>query len=238
MLFFFKEKPIEIVAFIKDIYNSIKEFSPIVPARDLFPDWWRNTPSSSFNWDNLQPVNTAKSCPGIIQSLTTGFIMPLWSDLAIQYSDSQYQYQFSDMQTMLSDHPDYQSPNFCEDYWKFKIHSPWILNTPVKLMYTSPFYHNTSSSFPFIIPPAIVPPIKHLCGTQVFIFAKKEQKLNRTVLKSGTPLMHIIPLTESKVTIRCEVVSESEYSKKISIVGFKNSFNNRGLKNIFKNREK
>jgi hypothetical protein len=238
MLFFFKETPIEIIAYVKDVNNSIKEFSPIIPARECFPSWWKNTPSSSFNWDNLNPKNTVKSCPGIVQTLTSGFILPLWSDLALEYNDEQYRFQFSDNNTLLSAHPDEQAPGFCEDYWKIKIHSPWIFSTPVRLLYTSPFYHNTSSSLPFIVPPAIIPPVKELCGSNVFLFAKKQKELNKVLLKNGTPLLHIIPLTDKKVTIKCETLSESEYFKRESIVCTKSFFNNRGLKNLFRDKNK
>jgi hypothetical protein len=238
MFFFFKEKPIEIIAYVRDIDNSIREITPIIPARERFPTWWKNTPSSSLNWDSLLPDNTVKSCPGIIQILTAGFILPLWSDLALEYNDESYRYQFSDKQTVLSEHRNEQAPGFCENFWKLKIHSPWLISTPVKLLYTSPFYHNTTSEYPFVMPPAIIPPQVGLCGTHMFIFAKKEKSLKRVLFKNNTPILHILPMTEKNVVFRCETLSGTEFNKKESIVATKNTFNNRGLKNLFKQKQK
>jgi hypothetical protein len=39
MLFFFKEKPIEITAIISSQYLFAKEYSPIVQAKELIPEW-------------------------------------------------------------------------------------------------------------------------------------------------------------------------------------------------------
>ena len=96
MLFFFKEKPLEIVAFVDSDYSYAKQYSPIVPAKQLYPEWLKNVPQSRFEWDKFQPETTVKSCPGIIQSITSGFIVPMWSELALEYSTTHYKYKFAD----------------------------------------------------------------------------------------------------------------------------------------------
>ena len=121
MLFFFKEKPIEIVAYLPPDFQKVMDFNPIVSAKELLPDWWKNTPSSTFNWDSFTPNNTSKSCPGIIQSLTTGFILPMWCDLAIETTSEGYRYHYSDKKSVLGSHANTQIPGFYEDYFILKI---------------------------------------------------------------------------------------------------------------------
>jgi len=231
MLFFFKEKPIEIIAYVNPTYNFVREFNPIVPARDYIPTWWKNTPSSKLDWKKLDIFKTVKSCPGIISILSTGFILPNWSDLAIKYSKESFQYKFADKLSQLDYHPDFQSPNFYTEHHHFKIPSPWIIKSPTKLLIQYPFYQNTEN-YPLVSPPGILSPVKNLCALNIFLFLEKFQEEKRQEIKKGAPLLQIIPLTERKVTIRCETVDNYEFDKMKSTIGTDNSFGGRGLKNL------
>jgi hypothetical protein len=64
------------------------------------------------------------------------------------------------------------------------------------------------------------------------LFLEKSQEEKRLEIKKDTPLLQIIPLTEKRVTIRCETVDNYEFDKMRSIIGTDNSFGMHGLKNL------
>ena len=231
MLFFFKEKPIEIIAYVNPSFNFAREFTPLVPARDYIPTWWKNTPSSKLDWEKFASIKTVKSCPGIISMLTTGFILPIWCDLAIKYSKDAFHYKFSDKLSQLHFHPNFQSPNFYTEHNHFKIQSPWVIKSPIKLLLQHPFYQNTEK-YPIVVPPGILSPVKNLSALNSFLFLEKSQEEKRLEIKRDTPLLQIIPLSDKKVTIRCETVDNYEFDKMRSIIGTDNSFGMHGLKNL------
>ena len=237
MLFLFKEKPIEITAFVPDIFASVNEHSPIRPSKEFFPKWWRDVASSHFDWDVFEKRTTIKSCPGVISTLSSGFIVPMWSDLAIEYSKDHWKYSYSDQKSLLTHHANGQMPGFYEDHWIFKLQCPWNIRSSVNLLYTQPFYlHNTP--FPLIQPYGISVPISELNACNVFLFAKKDDDLNRVMIKHGTPLVHILPLTDRPVKFKTEVVSQDEYNRNLSIQSGSVSFTSRALKLLFKSKHK
>jgi hypothetical protein len=231
MLFFFKEKPVEIVAYTSDDFITINERTPVKLAREYFPDWWKNTPSSSFNWEHLKVKTTSKSCPGIGHTLQKGLILPMWSDLAIKTQDIQFQWQFADNKSIMGIHSNDEVPEFYNDYFIFKLHSPWLFKSTVPLLYTSPFYLFTSPP-PYIIPTGIVTPVNNLCGSNIFILTKKTQEESRYMIKQSTPMLHIIPLTEKNIKLRTEVISVTEMNKLRNYTAYRNHFTARGLKNM------
>ena len=234
MLFFFKEKPIEIVALVSERFNFVREFFPIKHARDAIPPWWKNTPVNNFSWDNFSLQNNVRTCPGIIHTITSGLIMPLWSDLAIQVNHEEYRYQFSDGVSELKIHQDFQSPGFYSDFFKLKTLSPWILKTPVKVLYMNPFYHMPEPC-DYIIPHGIVTPIgkDNLAATNHFLFIQKQKEgIKNIMIKKNTPLFHILPLTDKKIKIRLETASPFEFTKLKSVLASSSSFVGHGIKNI------
>jgi hypothetical protein len=235
MLFFFKEKPIEIIAYTNDEFLTINEQSPISPAKEYFPDWWKKTPSSTFNWDTYNVDSTSKSCPGIAHTLQRGFILPLWSDLAIKTQADNFLWRYADGLSRLDHHKTNEAPGFYEDHLIFKLVSPWQVKSPVPILFTFPFYLFTSP-LPYLTPTGIVTPVSEMVATNVFILIKKSQEESRLMIKQGTPLIHLIPLTEKKVMFRTEVLSEDEYKKMKRPTAFRNHFTARGIKNMSRNK--
>jgi hypothetical protein len=232
MLFFFKEKPEEIVMMIDPAHYFALEYSPAMPAKKIFPQWWKDTASSKFNWDILDVTNTAKSCVGIINQLSYGIIMPIWCDLAIQWDEENYRYQFSDRRTEIHLHNSpLEVPGFLSDHYLLKIKSPWVIKSKVKLQYQFPFYHHPVSPN-YTITPGIITPQKGYCGSNVFLCLKKEKTLQNLMIKTNTPLMQIVPLTDKKVVYRFEVMSEKDHFESRNSMGCPNHFTSRGLKNI------
>jgi hypothetical protein len=233
-MFFFKKKSIEIVAFVNEHFTFVNTYSPITLAKNKIPEWWKSTERSKYDFSIMHNFNTVKSCPAVINSLQTGFILPLWCDIALKYDRNHYEYHSSDRMTNLGTHLPKQSPGLYDDYWHFKVNSPWLIKTPVKLLYLAPMYHQPQP-IPFVTPSGIIPPVGGLCPTNIFLFAKKpeqEEKEEQVMIKQLTPILQILPLTEDSYTLRTEVLNMSEFHKYDSIAGASTSFVTRGLKNI------
>ena len=160
--------------------------------------------------------------------------MPLWSDLALEWDKDNWKYKYSDGQSNLVIHDNNQMPEFYEDNWLLKISSLWFIKSPVSLLFNHPFWlHQTP--FPFITPYGIESPSINnhhstLNNTNVLLFAKKTLETKREIIKVNTPLLHIIPLTDKPVNIKCEVVSLEEYNKQISASMSNTSFASKGLR--------
>ena len=238
MLFFFKEKPIEIISFVAPNYAFVNEFSPILPAKDVYPEWLKKVPRSAFDWNIFESRNTVKSCPGIIKSITNGFIVPMWTDLALEYNLAGFKFAFADRRSSLDHHSNEAIPGYYTDHFILKLVSPWILKSPVQLQLTFPFYHHPKP-FPIHVAPGTLP----FDGTDIeqlniFLLAEKKEEGARILIKQGTPLLHILPVTERKVTIRHEIISTEEMLKKKSISGPNTHFFSKGIRNITFNRRK
>jgi hypothetical protein len=235
MMFFFKEKPVEIIAFCNPEYSLAAEFTPIKPINKFYPQWWKDLSSSSFNWDKFTPEKTIKSCAGIINIFQTGFIMPMWSDLALEFGRGNWRYSYSDEKSKLIVHPNEAMGEFYKDYGIFKLISPWLLQSPVKILSSEPFFHHTSTEWPFITPYGITPPLsnKNLHATSVFLLAKKEEEVKRIMIKANTPLVHFIPLTDKNIKFRVEVPDPNEFRRLEILVDSNNRFTNAGITNAF-----
>ena len=231
MLFFFKEKPIYIISFVSEEYAQIIKTTPIRPAKEMLPEWWKKVPSSSFSWDKMQPLNTVKSCPGIGHLIQRGAILPLWCDLALKFKMPNYEWQYSDSISKLELHNgEAQMPGYYTDHSAFKLLSPWFIMSPVPLLYTSPDYYFTEAQ-PYFTPSGIVTPIHNYCTLNIFMFIKKTEEEKRYFFKAGTPMLHIIPLSEKKVNYKIEVLSDHEHKKIRGNNSYSNFFSSFGLRN-------
>ena len=198
MLFLFKEKPIEITAIVPPDYSLALEITPIKLARECFPSWWKNTPSSKFNWDIFNSDKTVKSCPGIGLSLQRGFILQQWSDLAIETKGDEWRWNYSDVRSRVNYHGSTQAPGFYSDHHIFKISSPWRIITPVDIFVQFPLYMFENPP-PYVTPGGFIPPIKNTCSSNIFLMIKKSEQVLQHIIKQGTPLLQIIPFTDKKV---------------------------------------
>jgi len=178
----------------------------------------------------MRGITNVKSCVGIINTIRSGLIIPLWCDIAIKTDESGWKFQYADGESVASVHPNSQALGFCTDYFVFKLHCPWLIKCSednINLHYSQPFYHFVSTPT-YITPPGIGSPNRKAYSTNIFIFIKKIEA--ELFLNINTPLIQIIPLTDRKVVYKTEMLSASEYEKQRDNVGYKNVFLSKGIK--------
>lgn len=212
MIFKFIQKPIVIDCFLPEHMEHVNEMFPIVKTSKHIPQWWKNTPKSSFDWNNIRTKHTTKNCFGIIGTFTSGFIMPLWSDLAIKTSPSLANTRavFSDARSKIDLHHNDQAPNFYDDHYFMKITNPWIMRVKadIKIALLDPFYMNNNTR-PYKIPYGMYEPINNIFVANIFLFVPKKE--NNFIINSGTPMYHVLPITERPIKLNNHIVDGNEY---------------------------
>ena len=166
----------------KKIWKLLGLGSPIVPASDFIPDWWKNL-SKDYKRFGKPNASTAKTCPGIFDSIRAGYIVPMWSDIIFKWSEHKkdgFEYQLSHAMQELSEcvyaHDSTQikdAPlleNSCPKL--IKLTTPWFVDVPkgVSLFLTSPFYHVNNDIT--IVPGIIDPDIDLISNKEINVFIK------------------------------------------------------------------
>lgn len=223
MLFIFKKKQIEIVALVAEERKDILELAPIKRAKDSFPHWWKNVESGYFDFEMFTEIRTVKNCPGIIGTLTNGFIMPLWSDIAIKQTPEGGDVTFADKKTNWKYSPEHIVTGYEENYSNFIIQSPWYLKTPVNVLFCDPVYHfNTPRIYKANY--AYQTPINNYLNTDITLSFRKPIDQDIGIIKFRTPMLHFIPITENKVNFRVEAMSPREQEQVRSYTRYRDSF--------------
>ena len=225
------KKNITITAHLDKRYAGLLNNFPISHSAKYLPHGWKDLPIGKFDWNIFDSFPNVKSCMGILNTIKTGFVMPLWSDLALEWNNEGLRYRFADGISECGFHPSEQFPNFYSDYYYLKLVSPWLLHSSenIKILCTNHFY-SFNKPEPYITPYAILDTIHNWTSTNLFLFFKKEKETQRLIIEAGTPILHFIPLTDKKIKIENVMISEeNQFNLGTPVIA---KFVSRGLKTI------
>lgn len=246
-MFWFKRKKIVVDAITPE--PAVHEYFPIVPARKFIPEYWKALPKSyvKINKDtNLAfPAGTLKVCEGFNRLYAHGFIIPMWSEFILQTQDTgQFTYQFSVnnytwADQLISEHDRQQMGPAFDHLIHTKLVSPWMLydKSGIKWHWTTPFWNQLTHLSNMHIPQALVEfNINHSTEINVF-WPRATAKYN---IKAGTPMTHLMPLTEHEVELKTQLVSHTEWVKRKQASAYMFSFGNlyNHKKNHYKQKSK
>lgn len=200
------------------------------PANKFVPEWYKKMPLNKPQKGDrglkiLGP--TIKTCTPVRDYLTSGYIIPAWSDIHIGAGDNGELFDLGHPSFSLSYHDLGQvkpSPleAFTDGKKVFKLNCPWNIKTSkgYSTLFFSPFYHASDLT----ILPAVV-------DTDVY-----EDNINfpflvppkGCLIKQGTPLIQVIPIKRdvwghtvrageerSKVGMLKNMLTSSLYTNKI-----------------------
>ena len=235
MFFFFKKSKIIVDCFTYQ--EHVLELSPIEKANKFIPEWFKHTPRETSSPNVLTPNVTIKECRGVIDTYDQGYIIPLWSDFAMEVKDKRYSWTYSDSISTAHPHPHTQWDTFTDHHnvGHIKLATPWLIHTKKDIMWSciDPFWNNRLQTEYITIPGVIN--FKYQHAISINLFFSLQDKLIR--IKHGHPMYHLIPLTEYKTELRYHVVSHHEFKEKNNVqFSFYNQYIKR--KNIIKNKEK
>jgi hypothetical protein len=208
MIFLFKKPKLVIDCFTNrpDVFS----FSKIDHAHNFYPEWWKQTPKTFMR--TFYKEATIKKCRGIIDTYRYGAMVPLWSDLALNVKNKEYQWQFSDFETNSQIHPSEQWNTYIDpnNYGHLKITSPWYITckSDTKFYWTVPFW-NHAIDIPYHIIPGMLE-FKYNHGININIMINLQKDFTHNI-KLHTPMAHMIPVSDKELVIKHHLISNEEF---------------------------
>jgi len=198
-----------------------KYIEPIVPAIQALPKWYKDmkpwiaghTPPDHHN------NGTVKACPAMFDSMTQGYIMPLWTDLYVEPSeDGLPLFSWNPGIVSGTERPLMQrfGPKVTEGMphadktqnTAFKIDSPWMITTPpgYSTLFVAPF-NNKDIMFEAMT---------GVIHTDVFTtyinlpFLWTAPADFKGIIKQGTPLVQLIPFKREEFEYEIGFISSDQ----------------------------
>jgi len=184
-----------------------KYIDPIVPALNALPKWYKDKKREVSVALPHERRGTMKACPAMFDSMTQGYIVPLWTDLYVEPSGNFIngipipQFYWCDgieggngepLITMFELEAIEGMPGADKiNLPAFKIDSPWILTTPkgYSTLFVAPF-NNRDIMF------EAISGIIHTDLTTIYLnipFLWTGPPDFKGVIKRGTPMVQLIP---------------------------------------------
>ena len=194
---------------------DIEECLP-VPARKAFPTWVSKVPRT----DPIFNGETIRKCPGIIDYLTQGYVLPMWADVRLNYeSKSETWTAFSgrDGRTALwENHGNHQFLDHVQAQYLgrevkfvFKAVSPWkIITPPGWSVYQLPLNYHFDNQFS-VMPGVIDTDMYYELNQQVLYFGDSED----VVIERGTPLVLYVPFKRQSLDLDIRVANDSDINR-------------------------
>lgn len=227
-MFFFKKSKITIDMFIDD--EQILNTTPVLPATRFYPQWMKDLPLETMRPTPIQgnqdihniPIATIKACPGIHNYFGKGFIIPLWTDISMSvHPDGRY--SFTSVGNMrIETHWNGQWTGF-ERYTHMKFVVPWFARekTGISWVVQKPIWNSNRDHILIsrMVSAGGITNFKDQPSAHLNIFYEHPPVREDFILKLGTPMVHLIPLTEKKVDLKLHLVSKQEVDKMWDSVG-------------------
>ena len=192
------------------------------PISGSIPDWWRDMPIFNEENNTLQNVkgHTVKACVPFLDTLRTGYVIPMWCDLAagLDANDNHMlEWRPSEVKgdivherpwqgftnpatgTGLPGTEEADSPN------GFILLSPWQIKTPEG--YSCLFMPVLNANLPLQFSAGIVNTDTYYNRVNFPFFIKEKW---RGIIKKGTPLIQVIPFMRDEWEHDVRVMTEQD----------------------------
>jgi hypothetical protein len=212
-MFWFKRKKIVVDCFMNNefVVNNV----PIVRAVKATPNWWKSIPAKVDITEHSgiqKEVSTIKKCIGFQDLYRNAFTLSMWSDLNIICNEKGFVWEFSDPNSSVDSHNPLQWAHNFQNMRHLKIMCPWILKekTGCNFAYVKETWGSLDNDYHnFTVLPAVVN-FKHQHVLHINAFIPHDSSAYS--IKLGTPVVHLIPLTEHDVEFKSHSLSQDEYA--------------------------
>jgi hypothetical protein len=211
------KKPIYIDCYTSKTY--VYKYAPIATANNFLPDWWRALPKEYVSEDQRRvKSSTMKRCAGFVDLYGKGLMVPMWSDLKIElWENGTYQFNYSDEESTLTHHPTAQFGTLAQDTRTvfFKLTSPWLFECTENIdwQWTQPIWNHLVEDN-FCVLPGVIN-YKYTNETNINFTLKQQDSVVN--IGHGTPLAHVVPLSDRPIKIRNHLISDEEFRKRKSL---------------------
>jgi len=172
-----------------------------IPAVLGLPDWFKTLPQRAFNASMGEQSLTVKKCPPFIDAMTSGYLIPLATDLKV--CNGEFTWNFELPKAPISDYPhspiDFHDPSqaagtpfFEDDRFLLKFNNFWIIEAPpgYSLLFTHPI---NRADLPFTTLTGLVDCDAFHFSPIHFPARWNDAKFNG-VLPKGTPVAQCVPI--------------------------------------------
>ena len=231
IMIFFKKKPL-----VLDLFTNRQEIFDLakpLPAKEFYPDWWKQTPKTLTPPSEISPTPSIKTCNGFIDQFQRGFIIPMWSDLNIELApegEPNARWKFSDLISEAIPHPEWQRGGFLPDarHFHLKLVAPWLAfcEEAVDFQLMAASWHIDRPQ-DMVIPSGILN-FKYQNALNVNAFFTRHPNRRIHEIKFDDPLIHLVPLTERELILRHHMVDREEWMRlnsKARSIAFKGNYN-------------
>lgn len=214
------------IEFYSDVYGLV-DTVPILKPVDCLPKWVSTVRADYKQSDKEKPH--LYRCPGIFDLFNYGYIVPAWHDITLNTDGEQYGWEIPSKELLnYKLNGDLASAHSHKDVAKYlprpkwthpsvlKLNTPWHVIAPkgVKLLITSLPYPD---SYEFEALTGILDPS---ISTEINIQLNWNTPMGTGRITAGTPLAHIIPLSEEtfELVVRDKNANDEIWSKKRNFV--------------------
>jgi hypothetical protein len=194
---------------------GLPELFPIVKAKDALPMWAKSARDSYVREkkNKLGRINHIYQCPGIFDLLGHGYVVPMWHDVLIKTNGDLESFTWTVPNSDLAElNPDVNiietQTNGLGSAMPIK---PWSLNTLIKV--NTPWHVVAPRGVKFLIIPIAYPDSFEFESSIGILNPGYSNEINiqlyynvqkgDVLIKAGTPLAHIIPLSENNFELVC-----------------------------------
>jgi hypothetical protein len=180
---------------------GLAETYPLIPAHKAIPEWWRQMGQETQDVGRPFGVlpSTIRRCPAVLDRLTTGWIVPLWTDKVRDFATSP---SVPPISVHLPDQREGMPRYPNEDAMAFKLDCMWYVQTP-------PGYSLRVDPVPYEVDAPVVA-MAGLIHTDIYhqfnpVFRYRLQGDGRHCITAGTPLCHVSLLcrADQKIKVTC-----------------------------------
>ena len=206
-------------ALVVDLFTSNSsafEWAKPALAEEFYPSWWKQLPRHrEMRPDDgpARPMPNMRGCAGFIDLYQHGFIVPMWSDLAVVIEPKQYKWQFADEVSNAVVHAADQAGSFLEsqDMRSLKLITPWVAATKESVYWqiVQPLWSQGFQT-DWVVPPAAVN-FKNIGNMNVNMLVRGAGSPKDFTIPFTTPMVHYVPMSEKPVKLKYHLVTEEEF---------------------------
>jgi hypothetical protein len=195
-----------------------------IPAVRGLPDWFKALPQKTFSQTMRDDVPTIKKCPPVIDAMTTGFLMPLASDLKVENGEFTWERDLPGGISNYSRSPiDFHdgsqvagTPFFDDDRFIIKFNNFWTIELPpgYSLLVTHPINRD---DLPFTTLTGLVDADRYCQAFVHFPARWRVPEFNGTLAK-GTPVAQCLPIRRESWTDRFDTIT-GEAAERLHEIG-------------------
>lgn len=195
--------------------DKVREMFPPVPAAQAMPDWFTKMSgcleNRRFKNVRLSGEITAKGCPGIVDYMSQGFVIPLWADYLITAEEEGFSFESSYQREPhvfsfgANQMAGFTSKMGDDSKHYLKINVPWFIRTSPgwSAMLLDPWYHQDKR---FTVVPGVVDTDR--LGIMNFTTVWHVPVGETALLRAGVPVVHVVPFRRSY--IRSEIIADKK----------------------------